>query len=333
VHKLNLQATFLEKYLNLPKNFGKEALASAVYKHFSFDDLCHRILDEEPKIQLSFFSQCRKLSFLLINEIEDHEIINKLHEDIEKMALRLEEMVIINITRIQLISLLYKLFKLDYESKYMIEAKEIDLKWQQYFHTLTDNKSVLFSDIQVNSVQFRLIATKFNLNEISVKTFIEQIKSEVKKSEHEAYEDLESHVNWFSRSVALLTKPMSKSSYEIPKLFKIDSEKYVVFGFPHSLELVTPNNECLPKLDFLIKDTNEKQRFILNFEQEKLTLECQVVDGAKGEEVRFSSFCHQIRNNLLSHKDACVFPINFTNGYCFFWFRPYSGIDFIENSL
>ncbi len=258
--KLKLQSKLLAKSLNLPEKFGNDLLATAIYQHFDFNELCESA------------SEYQKLKYLFICEIEDKKFIEDLHIEIEKMALRLEEMVIINITRIQLISLLYELFKLDYESKYMIEAKEIDLRWQPYFQTLTDNKSVLFSDIQVNSVPFRLIATKFNLNEISVQTFIEQIKSEVKKSEHNAYEDLESHVNWFSRAVALLTKPMSKSSYEIPELFKRD-------------------------------------------------------------EVRFSSFCHQIRNNLLSHKDACILPINFTNGYCFFWFRSYSEIDFLENSL
>jgi len=333
VYKLNLQSTFLEKYLNLPLGFGKDPLAKAIYQHFNFDDICAWFSDEGEKINLSHVLDNNKLKYLLICEIDDKELIKELHQEIEKMALRIEELVIISITRIQLISVLYKLFGLEEQSKYIIDSDHLELDWHPYFKTIENDKAVLFSDIQVNSVPFRLIATKFNVDEISVDTFIEQIKAEMKKSDHIAYENLKSHVEWFSRSIALLTKPNSNNTDEFPEYFRIDGEEYVTFGFPHCPTLSVEVNEPFLEINFLIKNTFEKQKFILNISQQKLTLECQVLDDVKDDQVRYSNFCHQIKGNLFSHKDACAFPITFKSGYCFFWIRPYRHTDFLENAL
>ena len=211
IYKLNLQAKFLEKHLNLPPGFGKESLAKSIYQHFNFDDLCARLYDEGEKINLSYLLENSKLKYLLICEVDDQHLINELHQEIEKMALRIEEQVIINITRTQLISHLYKLFGLDYESKYILQDDELELLWQPYFKTLSNNNSVLFYDLQVNSIHFRLIATNFNLDEISVENFIEQIKAEVKQSDNVAYENIEPHIDWFSHSTALLTNAGSEA--------------------------------------------------------------------------------------------------------------------------
>tara|TARA_R110002012_G_scaffold321789_1_gene551420 strand:- start:2377 stop:3399 length:1023 start_codon:yes stop_codon:yes gene_type:complete len=333
IYKLNLQATFLEKHLNLPVGFGKDPLAKAIYQCFNFDDISARFSDEGEEINLSYLLENNKLKYLLICEIDDKELIKELHKEIEKMALRLEEQVIINITRTQLISHLYNLFGLDYESKYIIQAEELELSWQPYFKTLSNNRSVLFYDLQVNSIPFRLIATKFNLDEISVDTFIEQIKAEIKQSDHVAYENIESHIDWFSCSTALLTKADSDNTDELPVPFRIKDDEYVVFGFPLCPSILFNNTNPLPGINFIIKNTTEKQKFIINIEQQKLTLECLVIDDICDERIRLPKLCHQIKNNLLSHKDACLFPINFESGLCFFWIRPFAHMDFIENAL
>jgi len=333
VYKLNLQATFLEKHLNLPPAFGKEPLAKAIYQHFSFDDLCATVSDEGDRINLSYLLENNRLKYLLICEIDDRHLVQELHQEIEKMALRIEEQVIINITRIQLISILYKLFALDDESKYIIDASELNFNWQPYFKTLSNNNSVLFSDLQVNSIPFRLIATKFNLDEISVENFIEQIKNEVKQSDHVAHENIESHVDWFSCCTALLTSYDSDNPDELPIPFEIDGEEYAVFGFPLCPTISRDKNVPLSGINFCIKNTPEKQTFILNIAQQKLTLECLIIDDVKDGNIRLPQFCHQIKNNLLSHEDACLFPINFESALCFFWIRPYRHTDFLENAL
>jgi len=333
VYKLNLQATFLEKHLNLPVGFGKDPLAKAIYQCFNFEDLSARFSDEGETINLSYLLENKKLKYLLICEIDDKELIKELHKEIEKMALRIEEQVIINITRTQLISHLYNLFGLDYESKYIIDTSELNFNWQPYFKTLSNNNSVLFSDLQVNSVPFRLVATKIKLNEISVESFIEQIKAEIKQSDHVAHENIETHIDWFASCTALLTKADSDNSDELPDPFKIKDEEYVVFGFPLCPTMSLKNIEPLPEINFLIKRTSEKQKFILNIAHQKLTLECLIIDDIRDGNIRLPQFCHQIKNNLLTHGDACLFPINLGSAICFFWVRPFAHVDFLENAL
>lgn len=333
IYKINLQAKFLEKYLNLPSGFGKESLAKSIYQSFNFDDLIATIVDEGDKINLNYLLEDDTLKYLLICEVDDQHLINELHQEIERMALRIEEQVIINITRIQLISHLYKLFGLENESKYIIDAENINLNWQPYFKTLTDNKAVLYSDLSINNIPFRIIATKFQLNEISVENFIEQIKAEVKQSAHSAYENIDPHIDWFMCSTAHLTKADSNNSDELPDPFKIKDEEYVVFGFPLCPTIPPNNTESLPRINFLIKSTTEKQKFILNIAQQKLTLECLVVDDIRDGNIRLPEFCHQIKNNLLTHEDACLFPINLESAICFFWIRPFAHTDWLENSL
>jgi len=333
IYKLNLQTTFLEKHLNLPSGFGKELLAKAIYQCFNFDDLSSTISDEGEKIKLSYLLENNGLKYILICEVDDQRLIQELHQEIEIMALRIEEQVIINITRVQLISILYKLFGLDDESKYIIEPSDLNFNWQPYFKTLNDNKSVLYSDLSINNILFRIIATKFQLNEISVESFIEQIKSEIKQSDHVAYENIESHIDWFASSTALLTKADSNNPDELPVPFKIKDEEYVVYGFPICPTMSSKNIESLSGINFYIKKTNEKQKFILNIEGQKLILECLIVDDIKDGNIRLPKFCHQIKNNLLSHEDACLFPINFESDLCFFWVRPFAHVDFLENAL
>ena len=308
IYKLNLQIKFLEKHLNLPPDFGKELLAKAIYQCFSFDDLSSTISDEGEKIKLSYLLENNELKYILICEVDDQRLIQELHQEIEKMALRIEEQVIINITRIQLISLLYKLFGLESESRYIIEASELNFNWQPYFKTLIDNNSILFSDLRLNSVPFRLIATKFKLHDLSVNTFVEQLKSEIKQSDNVAYENIEPHIDWFIHSTALLTKADSANPDEKPTHFDIDIDRneYTVYGFPLCPTMSLNNKEPLPEINFLIKSTTEKQKFIINIAQQKLTLECLITDDIRGGNIRLPQFCHQIKNNLLSHQDACA---------------------------
>ena len=333
IYKLNLQAKFLEKHLNLPPGFGKELLAKAIYQCFNFDDLSSTISDEGEKINLNYLLEDNRLKFLLICEVDDQHLINELHQEIEKMALRIEEQVIINITRVQLISILYKLFGLDDESKYIIQADELELSWKPYFQTLSNNNSVLFFDLQLNSVPFRLIATKFKLSELSVDTFVEQIKTEVTQSDHVAYENLEPHVRWFASSTALLTKADSDNTDELPTAFEIDGLEYVVYGFPLCPTISGDMNAPSSGINFCIKNTNEQQKFILNIAPQKLTLECLVVDDIRDGNIRLPQFCHQIKNNLLSHQDASLLPIKLELGLCFFWVRPFAHVDYLENAL
>lgn len=328
VYKLNLQATFLEKYLNLPACFGKDLLAKAIYESINFDDLCSSVKSGMEKRGLYRLLESDKLKYLLICEVDGFNLVHALHQNIEKMALRLEKLVTINITRTQLISLLYKLFGLDDESKYIIKVDELKLSWEPYFKTQSNNHFVLFSDIQVNNTPFRLIATKFKLDELSVNSLGD--KANVNCAEYTSCKDTEFHLSWLLNCTELLIDTNSNNSDSLPIPFQIEGEEYTVFGFPLCPTISIKSVVASPEVNFLVKNTNEKQRFIINFGLQKLTLEYLVVDD---EHVRFPQFYHEIKKNLLSHKDACDYPIALEPASCFFWVRPFACVDFIENAL
>jgi hypothetical protein len=328
VYKLNLQATFLEKYLNLPPYFGKDLLAKAIYVSINFDDLCSSVESDGENRGLSCLLENDKLKYLLICEVDDCNLVHALHQNIEKMALRLEELVAINITRTQLISLLYKLFGLDDESKYIIKVDELKLSWEPYFQTQSNNHFVLFSDIQVNHTPFRLIATKFKLDELSVNSLSN--KAKVNCAEYTSCKDTEFHLGWLLNCTELLTDKNSNNSDSLPIQFQVDDEEYTVFGFPLCKTISLNSEATMPEVSFLVKNTIEKQKFIIDFGLQKLTLECLVIDD---EHVRLPKFYHEIKKNLLSHKDACDYPIVLEPASCFFWVRPFAYVDFNENAL
>lgn len=332
-YKINLQSKFLEKYLNLPTGFGNEPLAKAIYQTFNYDDLCSTVSDLGEKVPSSFISEYSALKFLLICEVPDENLIEELHQEIENMAFRLEKLVIINVSRIQLISLLYKLFGLEYESKYIVEADDIDLDWQPCFQTLEDNSGVLFSDFNINKTPFRLIATKLDLGEVSIEDYAEVVKKTMKQCAHVAYEDFKEHISWHINCSSIFLPFGSKNSDESPHYYKINGEQYIVYGFPLSPIMSTDSDHELEEITVLVKDTSEKQVFTLNFEYQKLTLECLLLDKKCDGDVNHSEFSQQVKNGLFDHKEACGFPLVFNKNFYYLWVRPYSNVDFLENAL
>lgn len=333
VYKLHLQSTFLEKYLNLPKGFGIVPLATAIYKCFNYDDLCSTVSDLGEKTPSSFISEYSSLKFLLICEVYDGELIEDLHQEIENMALRLEEQVIINITRTQLISILYKLFGLEYESKYIVEADDINLDWQPCFQTLEDNNVVLFADFNINKTPFRLIATKLDLGEVSIEDYAEVVKKTMKQSTHIAYEDFEEHISWHINCSSFFLPFGCNNTDESPHYYKINNEQYIVYGFPLSPIISTDSDHELEDITVLVKNTSEKQVFTLNFEHQKLTLECLLLDKKCDGDVNHSEFSQQVKNGLFDHKESCRFPLVFNKNFYYLWIRPYSNVDFLNNAL
>ena len=333
VYKLHLQSTFLEKYLNLPKGFGRVPLATAIYKCFNYDDLCSTVSDLGEKTPSSFISEYSTLKFLLICEVSDENLIEELHQEIENMALRLEEQVIINITRTQLISLLYKLFGLEYESKYIVEADDINLDWQPCFQKLEDNSVVLFSDFNINKTPFRLIATKLDLGEVSIEDYAEVVKKTMKQCVHVAYEDFEEHISWYINCSSFFLPFGCNNTDESPHYYKINNEQYIVYGFPLSPIISTDSDHELEDITVLVKNTSEKQVFTLNFEHQKLTLECLLLDKKCDGDVNHSEFSQQVKNGLFDHKESCRFPLVFNKNFYYLWIRPYSNVDFLNNAL
>lgn len=337
VYKLNLQSKYLEKNLNLPVGFGKEPLAKAIYQCFNYDDLCATILDLGLECNHQYLLEHENLKYLLICIIEDGELIdrlvNHLQQNILEMADRLEKLVIINITKIQLVSILYKLFNLDYESKYLVDMDETELNWVPFFKSLTDNAGVLFTDLKINDMPFRFIATKLRIEVFSVDGLIKSIKEDVRSNENVAYGSIDIHIAWLTNCLNLFTVLDSHNRNKSPHLYKIGNQNYVVYGFPLTPDIASIKKHPLPQISLPIINTKEKQVFILNDGQQKLALESLVLERTIQGTINHSKFSQQIETALLNHKDACNLPLINNDLHLFMWVRPYCDNDLLENAL
>ena len=333
--KLTLQSKLLAKSLNLPESFGYDLLATSVYQHIDFEDLCDSIAEFNYASSFGALSEYQKLKYVLICEVEDKELIEDLHLEIEQMAIRLESKAVINISNIDLISNLYKLFGLENESKYIVDAEHIELDWQLCFDSLQDHQAVLSTDLLINEIPFRFLATKVSFDEFSVdnvKHYLTQSDDSSAKTNEERIK-IDEHIKWVADSCDCLSNFESDTPDRNPSYFKINNQNYLVYGFPLSPHLSITDIGHAPNINIRIKDTEEKQVFILNLGNERLALECIFLNKVEDGERCYSPKNQWINDTLLSRKDACQFRIVFNNSYYIMLLRPYTHVDWLENSL
>jgi len=339
-NKLRLQSKFLANSLNLPQALGKNLLARAIYCTPNYDSLREILFQEVCDAKIFGTIQHHWLKYILICECEDELLIDDLHKSIEYMAKRLEAMVVINVSKIRLISILYELFGLGDESKYIIAApSEFSLDWKPYFKTLNNNEAVLYCDFKINQIVYRLIATTFypkNFRENNFdKSLVKNLKqdnegSEVAVSEVSIIED---HRSWFLHNINFFTNFDSFCDDEIPYVFNIKGKGYAVYGFPLSPSLTEEVDSNLPMLKVSIKNIPEKQVFIFNFEQQRLVFECIHVESPAMSMISYCEFSNGVKETLLNHKDARKFPIILYQSYFSASIRPFCDMDYLENSI
>ena len=337
--KLTLQSKLLAKSLNLPESFGYDLLATSVYQHIDFEDLCDSIAEFNYASSFGALSEYQKLKYLLICEVEDKELIKDLHLEIEHMAIRLESKTVINISKIDLISNLFKLFGLENESKYIVDAEHIEFKWRPCFDSLQDNQAVLSTDLLINEIPFRFLATKVSFDEFSVDNVKHSLHTDLAQTdissaqENEERIKIDEHIKWVADSCDCLSNFESDTPDRNPCYFKINNQNYLVYGFPLSPHLSITDIGHASNINIRIKDTEEKQVFILNLGSERLTLECIFLNKIEDGEKCYSSKNQWINDSLLSRKDACKFRIVFNNSYYLMILRPFAHVDWLVNAL
>lgn len=339
-HKLRLQSKFLANSLNLPQALGKDLLARAIYCTQSNDSLSELLFQEMCDAKIFGTFQHHWLKYLLICECEDELLIDDLHKSIEFMAKRLEAMVVINISKIRLISILYELFGLGDEAKYIITApKDFSLEWKPCFKTLSNNQSALYCDFKINSIVYRLIATKIVIKECTLENFrkssIDNLK-QAKQGSEEAIDEkasIEEHIQWFLNSVNCFTNFDSFSEDETPYDYRINGQDYVIYGFPLIASLAEQVEINLPSLNVLIKNISEKQTYILQLDQQKLAFDCIHVDTPAISVINYCEFSNGVKETVLNHKDARKFPIILHQLYFSGNIRPFCDMDFLDNSI
>ena len=339
-HKLRLQSKFLANSLNLPQAHGKDLLARAIYCTPNYDSLTELLFQEMCGAKIFGTIQHHWLKYLLICECEDELLIDDLHKSIEFMAKRLEGMVVINVNKIRLISILYELFGLGDESKYIIAApQEFSLEWKPYFKTLNNNEAILYSDFKINQIAYRLIATTFYPKNFRENNFDESLIKNLKQDNEDSelgiaeFPFIEDHKSWFLNSVNFFTNFDSFCDDEVPYVFHIEGKRYAVYGFPLSPSLTEEINSNLPTLKISIKNISEKQVFIFYFEQQRLIFECIHVETPAMSMINYCEFSNGIKETLLNHKDARKFPIILHQSYFSASIRPFCDMDYLENSI
>lgn len=339
-HKLRLQSKFIANSLNLPQALGKDLLARAIYCTQNYDSLNELLFEQVCDAKIHGTFQHHWLKFLLICECEDELLIDDLHKSIEFMAKRLESMVVINISKIRLISILYELFGLGDEAKYIVVAPdEFNLEWKPCFKTLNNSQAVLYCDFKINHIVYRLIATKVLPNEFKLSNFYKSLDQNLKQSNESSKEAIterpliEEHRNWFLNSVNFFTNFDSFFPDEIPNEYKINGQKYSIYGFPLLDSLTEQIESNLPTLSVSIKDIQEKQVFIFQLGEQKLVFECIHVETPIVSVITYCEFSNGIKETLLNHKDARKFPIILHQSYFSGSLRPFCPIDYLENSI
>ncbi len=338
--KLRLQAKFLANSLNLPQQLGKDLLARAIYCTQNYDYLSELLFQEICDTKIFGTFQHHWLKYLLICECQDDLLIDDLHKSIEFMAKRLETMIVINISKIRLISILYELFGLGDEAKYIITAPEyFTLEWKPCFKTLSDNQSVLYCDFKINNISYRLIATKLLVEEFILKNFDNSLvqslkqKNEVSEDAKTEKPSIEEHKHWLLNSLNFFTNSDCFYEDEVPYTYEISGHKYVIYGFPLPPSLAETIETKLPALNVSIKTIKEKQVFIFQLEQQKLVFECIHVETPAISVIKNCEFSNGLKETLLNHKDARKFPITLHQSYFFGGIRPFCDIDYLENSI
>lgn len=339
LYKLEKQSTLLEKSFNLPEYFGAEPIAQAIYNFSSSRELVELLMQSTSEDIYIVILEHKNLKYLLINEIYDGFLIEELHKEIEKMATRLESMIIINMTKIQLISNIYELFGRDDESKYIVDANNINLEWLPCFKTLKDQQAVISCNIDINDISFQLIATKVHLDECSQEQLQNSLTKSLVQTEDSTFNNQEekpqinTHLNWLLGSVDCLSNIESDNSDKHPVYFNINNQNYLVYGFPLSPSLQISREDKCKSLHVHIKDTVQKQVFILDLEGGKLTLDCHFLNKTEKNDYDFSPRNKWLHDAVLTRDDACGFPLVFNNSYYLMIIRPYEYVDYLKNAL
>ena len=71
--KLKLQSQLLAKSFNLPSSFGYDLLASSIYQHHDFEELCDSIAEFNYVSSFGALSEYQKLKYVLIVLVKLHK--------------------------------------------------------------------------------------------------------------------------------------------------------------------------------------------------------------------------------------------------------------------
>ncbi|WP_404389856.1 hypothetical protein [Pseudoalteromonas phenolica] len=338
--KLEKQATLLSTSLNIPIKIAKDALARAIYCETDYQTLESSLYENINLLKSKQVMLVDWLKYLLIGEgVDDKRLISELQKCVDFMANRLANIVVINISKLQLISKIFLLFGLDNEAKYIINT-ELELTWKPIFNILNKDYEALYSTIKLGDVSFCLIAVRYFEEKYDLFAANENFKKALLYSTPnedgllEEAKKVEFLKIWFLNTHSVLNNEPMFQKENHPHAFNIKNKKYLVYGFPLSSKLCEDLGDSVPLVDIRVRNLSEEQTFILKFGNQRLTLLAKRLDDSHViDHVNYCEFTYALKESLLTHKDARKSPYPMYESLFSFVLRPYRDADFIKNTV
>ena len=310
--KLQYQAKIFAWLLEIPELIAAGLFARGVYNFANFSAAEQSLRHEYSKNNLHAIFEHDTLKYIFIGEVDDDELIDELHKEIEVMSARILSLNLIEKPQLQIISAIYKSMGLLDESRFIVNTgAEFQLNWKPYFSTLTDPTEVLYADLLVHTRTFRLVASKYPLRKLSYDNISTYLSRRLKQDSnlHKATlgaerNKIEKHKNWLQNNLKSAFGDVLQNGSETPAFYHIRRKRYLVFGFMLPTGKAKKINTELPKLNLLVKNTKEFQKYIIKVEQQSLVFEAHRISTSYANHEVLTDMQIEQKKILMSHTDA-----------------------------
>jgi hypothetical protein len=328
--KLQYQTKLFAWLLEIPELIAEGLFARCVYNFANFSAAEQSLRHEYSKNNLHAIFEHDTLKYLFIGEVDDDELIDELHEEIEVMSARIVSLNLIEKPQLQIISAIYKSMRLLDESRFIVKTgAEFQLNWKPYFSTLTDPTEVLYADLLVHTRTFRLVASKYPLSKLSYDNISTYLSRRLKQNSnlHKATlgaerNKIEKHKNWLQSNLKSAFGDVLQNDSETPSFYDIQRKRYLIFGFMLPSAKAIKVDEELPRLNLLIKNTKEFQSYIIKIEQQSLVFETHRISSSFANHEAPTEMQIEQKKILMSHSDASRDWFRFKGEHFSVGFRP-----------
>ena len=170
---------------------------------------------------------------------------------------------------------------------------------------------MLYADLLVHTRTFRLVASKYPLSKLSYDNISTYLSRRLKQDSnlHKATlgaerNKIEKHKNWLQNNLKSAFGDVLQNGSETPAFYHIRRKRYLVFGFMLPTEKAKKINTELPKLNLLVKNTKEFQKYIIKVEQQSLVFEAHRISTSYANHEVLTDMQIEQKKILMSHTDA-----------------------------
>ena len=168
-NKLNKQASAFSLLLELPIPYAENLWANGIFSFSTFSEAHADLSNTFNESNLETILQHDTLKYLMINEYDDQTIIESLHSEIEAMALWVANQSLVDSEVLELVSTIYKVLGLPDAARFIVNTgADFKLEWRPYFDALIDPLTIQYTDLKVHERYYRLIATKYPFEKITL---------------------------------------------------------------------------------------------------------------------------------------------------------------------